>query len=50
LQFAQFPVVMAESGGIILGDIRFVRNGRLGFTCRFAIDEAGRITNGRFEF
>ena len=50
LQFAQFPVVMAEPGGIVLGDIRFVRNGRLGFTCRFDVDEAGRITYGRFEF
>jgi len=50
LQFAQLPVVIAESGGVILGDIRFVRDGRLGFACRFDIDEAGRISNGRFEF
>lgn len=50
LQFAQFPVVIAESGGVTLGDIRFVRDGRLGFSCRFDIDAAGRIGNARFEF
>ena len=50
LQFAQFPVVMAETGGIVLGDIRFVRDGRLGFACRFDIDESGRISNACFEF
>lgn len=50
LQFAQLPVVIAESGGVTLGDIRFVRDGRLGFTCRFDIDKAGRASNGRFEF
>ncbi len=50
LQFAQFPVVITESGGVTLGDIRFVRGGRLGFACRFDLDAAGRITNGRFEF
>jgi inner membrane protein len=50
LQFAQFPVVIAESGGVTLGDIRFVRDGRLGFVCRFDVDEAGQISNGRFEF
>ena len=50
LQFAQFPVVIEESGGVTLGDIRFVRDGRLGFACRFDLDAAGRVSNARFEF
>ncbi len=50
LQFAQFPVVMTDDGGVILGDIRFVRDGRVGFACRFDVDAVGRISNGRFEF
>jgi len=50
LQFAQFPVVIKESGVVTLGDIRFVRDGRLGFACRFDIDAAGRVSNARFAF
>ena len=50
LQFAQLPIVMAESGGITLGDIRFVRNGRVGFACRFDVDSDGNLSNGQFEF
>jgi len=50
LQFARFPVVMAAPGEITVGDIRFVRDGRLGFAYRFEVDDAGAITNGRFEF
>jgi hypothetical protein len=50
LQFAQFPIVITESGGITVGDIRFVRNGRVGFACGFDVDSAGTLTNGRFAF
>ncbi|MDA0204076.1 MAG: metal-dependent hydrolase [Acidobacteria bacterium] len=50
LQFARFPVVVAAPGEITIGDVRFVRDGRLGFAYRFQVDDAGAITNGRFEF
>jgi inner membrane protein len=50
LQFARFPVVAATAGTITLGDIRFMRDGQLGFACRFELDEAGRIAYGGFEF
>lgn len=53
LQFARFPVVMVRQGEVTLGDVRFMREGpegRIAFSCRFDIDEEGRVTNGRFEF
>lgn len=50
LQFAQYPVVITDSAGVTLGDIRFVRDGRLGFACRFDVDAAGQLSNARFEF
>lgn len=53
LQFARFPVVVEGSGEIALGDIRFLRQGpqgRIPFSCRFDVDQTGKIANGRFAF
>lgn len=50
LDFAQLPIVVTEADGVTLGDIRFIRNGRVNFACRFDVDAAGNLSNGRFEF
>ncbi len=49
--FALYPVfVMDGDDAVRLGDYRFVRNGDLVFSCRFELDDSGRVTDSAFVF